>query len=185
MPEDPRPGPGPASAPVELAAVESFESLFRREYPRLVGVAWGLTGSREAAEDVVQDVMLTLYRKWEGLPPIANPQAYLRRATVNRATSAIRRAATEARALLRVGSSMTDGSTTDHDTETFWSAVRRLPRRQAQVVALYYECDMSVEQVADALEVAPGTIKSHLSRARAAIADQLSLTDESHGGRAR
>lgn len=181
MPTDPRPGLTPANAPVELSQVETFASLFRREYPRMVGIAWGLTGSRDAAEDVVQDVMLTLYTKWEGLPAIANPQAYLRRAVTNRATSALRRRAAEARALLRVGASTIDDSATSHDTTTFWAEVRRLPRRQAQVVALYYECDMSVEQVADTLELAPGTVKSHLSRGRAAIARRLSMPSNSEG----
>ncbi|HEX5018007.1 MAG TPA: sigma factor, partial [Actinomycetes bacterium] len=105
MPNDPRQGLASASTPVRLPNVQSFASLFRSEYPRLVGIAWGLTGSREAAEDVVQDVMLTVYTQWDDLPAMSSPEAYLRRATVNRATSVLRRAAAEARALLRSASS--------------------------------------------------------------------------------
>jgi RNA polymerase sigma-70 factor (ECF subfamily) len=167
---------------VRLPDVEAFPSLFKREYPRLVGIAWGLTGSREVAEDVVQDVMLMVYTRWESLPAMSSPQAYLRRATANRATSILRRAAAETRAILRVQASTVPDSETSHDTATFWGEVRRLPRRQAQVVALYYECDMSIEQVANTLEMAPGTVKAHLSRARATIARRLAVADGPDGG---
>jgi RNA polymerase sigma-70 factor (ECF subfamily) len=166
---------------VRLPQVETFPSLFRREYPRLVGIAWGLTGSREAAEDVVQDVMLKFYTRWEDLPVMSNPEAYLRRATANKATSFLRRAAAEARALWRLGPPTTEATVMSEDTSAFWAEVRRLPRRQAQALALFYECDMSVEQVARVLDIAPGTVKSHLSRARATIAARLSHDEGSDG----
>ena len=57
--------------------------------------------------------------------------------------------------------------------EDFWSAVRKLPRRQAQVVALHYIYDLSVADVAATLEIGEGTAKTHLSRARGSLAQVL------------
>ena len=62
--------------------------------------------------------------------------------------------------------------------DAFWSEVRRLPRRQAQTVALAYVYGMSVAEIAATLEVSPGTVKTHLSRGRAALAQTLGRTDE-------
>lgn len=58
--------------------------------------------------------------------------------------------------------------------EDFWAAVRGLPRRQSQVVALHYIFDLSVADVAATLEMTEGTAKTHLSRARTSLARVLS-----------
>ena len=55
------------------------------------------------------------------------------------------------------------------DDEDFWAAVRGLPRRQAQVVALHYIYDLSVADVAATLQISEGTAKTHLSRARTSL----------------
>src|SRR5947209_6151431 len=64
------------------ARSESFASFYGREYDRAVRLAWLLTGTLAAAEDVVQDAMTGVYRAFERLD---SPEAYLRRAVVNRA----------------------------------------------------------------------------------------------------
>ena len=58
----------------------------------------------------------------------------------------------------------------------FWDAVRRLPRRQAQCVALHYLEDRSVADVAAVLDISPDTVKVHLHRGRRALAEALGLT---------
>ena len=55
----------------------------------------------------------------------------------------------------------------------FWSAVRSLPDRQAQIVALHYLDDRPVDEIAELLEIAPGTVKTQLHRARATLANRL------------
>jgi len=57
-------------------------------------------------------------------------------------------------------------------------SVRRLPERQAQAVALYYMEQYSVAEIADVLGCSEGTVKTHLSRARQAVAKDLQLEDE-------
>ena len=64
------------------------------------------------------------------------------------------------------------------DGDRFWSEVRRLPKRQAQVTALFYALDLPVSEVAHTLGCADGTVKVHLSRARAELATRLGTTEE-------
>jgi len=55
----------------------------------------------------------------------------------------------------------------------FWRCVAQLPKQQARVIALFYVEDRSVEQIAALLECSTGTIKTHLSRARATLHSAL------------
>jgi RNA polymerase sigma factor (sigma-70 family) len=161
-----------------LPDVESYAMVYRREYPRLVAVAWGLTGSRETAEDLAQEALLALHRQWDDISRIENPGAYVRRTCSNLAVSQVRRRVAEAKALLRLNARPVVDAGVDEDAEAFWAEVRRLPRRQAQAVALFYGYDLSVEDVADTLQVAQGTVKAHLHAARATLAARMGTTAE-------
>lgn len=158
-----------------LPEVITYESLFRREYAGLVALAWALTGSRETAEDIAQESLLVLHRRWDELARIENPTAYVRRTCANLAASWVRRRVREVKALVRLDALRpTDVDVSlDESTEAFWHAVRRLPRRQAQVTALYYGYDLGIDDVAEVLELSPGTVKVHLHRARTALAPAL------------
>jgi RNA polymerase sigma factor (sigma-70 family) len=160
---------------VVLPEVAPFSSLFRAEYRGLVSIAWGLTGSRETAEDIAQEALLSLHRRLDRGELIENPAAYVRRTCSNLSVSWVRRRMAEARALLRVGTPQGSVPALDDDGETFWAAVRRLPRRQAQVVALHYGYDMSVADIAATLDMSTGTAKTHLHRGRRTLATALGL----------
>jgi RNA polymerase sigma-70 factor, ECF subfamily len=60
-----------------------------------------------------------------------------------------------------------------NESAEFWAAVRALPSRQAQAVALYYLEDLSIQQTATVLGCAEGTVKAHLAKARRALARRL------------
>jgi len=60
----------------------------------------------------------------------------------------------------------------------FWAAVRVLPKRQAQAVALYYLEDLPVAEIAATLGAAEGTVRASLHKARAALARRLDLGGE-------
>jgi RNA polymerase sigma factor (sigma-70 family) len=164
----------------ELPAVVSFAAVFRSEYRGLVAIAWGLTGSRETAEDLAQEALLTLHRRLERGDVIDSPAAYVRKTCSNLAVSWIRRRMVETRALLRMGAPQGSAPALDARDELFWSEVRRLPRRQAQVVALFYGYDMSVADVAATLEMSTGSAKTHLHRGRLTLASRLGLEAPLH-----
>jgi RNA polymerase sigma-70 factor (ECF subfamily) len=164
-----------APAPVPLVVVESFDSFYLREYPQLVSLARALTGSRDIAEDLAQESLVVAYRRWEEICRLEHPAAYVRRLCANRAVSTMRRHWAEARALVRLGARRDPLPELGEATEDFWAEVRRLPRRQAQAVALFYGCDLTLDDVAAAMDSAPGTVKSHLHRARQTLATRLGV----------
>jgi RNA polymerase sigma-70 factor (ECF subfamily) len=100
----------------------------------------------------------------------------------NLATSGLRRRVVEARALIRLAGRWEPAvDLLPAENAEFWAAVRALPSRQAQAVALYYLEDRSIQQTAAVLGCAEGTVKAHLAKARRALARQLQVD----GGDAR
>jgi RNA polymerase sigma-70 factor (ECF subfamily) len=92
----------------------------------------------------------------------------------------MRRSGRERRALELVGAQpdpTVELPTTDHE---FWDAVRTLPARQAQVIALHYLEDRPVVEIAEVLGCATATVKVHLHRGRKALADTLASTTWRH-----
>lgn len=158
--------------------VEEFEIFYRREYAGVVALAYALSGSRHAAEDLAQDGFLAAHRRWDEVSGYDHPLAWVRRVVANMSAKLIRRRVAEARALMRVaGRRQTVVAPLDEQDAEYWRAVRSLPLRQAQAVALHYLFDLSVVDVAATLDIAEGTVKAHLHKARAALARKLSLPE--------
>ena len=156
--------------------VEDFEIFYRREYVGVVALAYALSGSRHAAEDLAQDGFLAAHRRWDEISGYDQPLAWVRRVVANMSASLARRRVAEARALVRfAGRRQTAVAQLDERDSEYWRAVRSLPLRQAQVVALHYLFDLSVVDVAATLDIAEGTVKAHLHKARAALAKKLGL----------
>jgi RNA polymerase sigma-70 factor (sigma-E family) len=156
---------------------ESFEDFFRREHKSVLGLAFVLTGNQWTAEDTTQEAFTAAFRRWSSIAAYDSPEAWVRRVTCNHAASAVRRRVSEAKAVLRLAGRTASYIDLDEGDEAFWQAVRRLPARQAQAVALYYLEDYSVGEIADVLGCSEGTVKTHLSRAREAVARELQLED--------
>jgi RNA polymerase sigma-70 factor (ECF subfamily) len=165
-------------APLDVPVAESFEDFYRRELPRLLVLARALAGDL-AAEDVAQESMLVAYRQWSRIGSMASPVGYVRGICAHQAVSVLRRLVSERRAVSRLaGRAVTAVEPLSADGERFWSEVRRLPRRQAQAVALFYALDLPISDIATTLGCAEGTVKVHLSRARTALAARLGTREE-------
>jgi len=150
----------------------SFEAFYRREMPRLVALARALSGSG-AADDLAQEAMLAAYRRWSEVAAYEHPEAWVRRVCANHATSLLRRRGAETRAVLRLASQPSREAELEERHAAFWAEVRRLPRRQAQAAALRYVYDLSVADIAATMGCSEGSVKVHLTRARAVLADRL------------
>jgi RNA polymerase sigma-70 factor, ECF subfamily len=155
----------------------TFDDFYRKEHRHVLGLAFVLTGNQWVAEDTAQEAFTAAFRRWAYIVAYDSPGAWVRRVTCNRAASVLRRRAREAKALMRLAGRTQAYIELDEGDEAFWQAVRRLPPRQAQAVALYYVEDYSVRQIADVLDCSEGTVKTHLSRARGAVARYLQLED--------
>jgi RNA polymerase sigma-70 factor (ECF subfamily) len=162
-----------------LSPPEPFDVFYRREFPRLVALAHALAGPTQAA-DVAQEAMIVAYGRWDEIRGFASPAGWVRGVCSHKAVSVVRRLSAEARAIarLRLRQRPQDADPAPSDDEPFWHAVRQLPRRQAQVAALHYALDLSVADIAVTLDCAEGTVKAHLFRARAAIAERLRHGEE-------
>ncbi len=173
-------GGGGAAVPV-VGGEEPFEVFYRREYDRSVRLAYVLSGSRWGAEDLTQDAFVEAHRHWQDIGHYEDPGGWVRRVIANRSVSRYRRRRAEARALLKVaaGSKKALPDLTP-ETEEVWDAVRRLPRRQAQVVALTYLDALSLQEVADILDVAVPTVGTHLQRGRKTLSRVLAVTEEAN-----
>jgi RNA polymerase sigma factor (sigma-70 family) len=178
--DSPDTGPDIGLLRVSVTVPETFEGFYRRELPRLVTLAAALAGPT-SADDIAQEAMLAAYRRWETVSQLELPVAWVRRVCANRAMSLLRRRGAEARAMLRLGSRREEPFVLAPEPATFWSEVRRLPRRQAQTVALAYVYGMGVAEIAATLGVTDGTVKTHLFRGRAAMARRLGQAVEETG----
>ena len=167
-----------ATSPRILGSLESFESFYATEYPAVVGLAYALSGNRWVAEDLAQEAFLAAHRDWDRIAAYEQPGSWVRRVVANLSVSAFRRRVAEAKALgrLALGHAPAVAELPADDAE-FWRAVRRLPRRQAQVVALHYLEDRPVAEIADALGIAAGTVKKHLHDGRRELARRLEIEE--------
>jgi RNA polymerase sigma-70 factor (ECF subfamily) len=168
-----------AVRPLAVSVGETFETFYAREYRPLVGLTYVLSGSRATAEDLAQEAMTATYRRWSRVSTMDSPTGYLRRTAANLAASAVRRRVAEGKALLRLTGQRATATAElpilPPDDDAFWAHVRRLPRRQAQAVALRYLYDCPVLEVAQVMGISEGAAKSHLHRARTTLTSALGL----------
>ena len=167
-----------AESPRTVRAVPDFESFYRAEYRQVVGLAYALSGSRIAAEDIAQDAFLAAHRQWDRVASYDKPEAWVRRVVANLSVSLFRTKAREAGAVARLKSRSSYLPQMPAEDAHFWKAVRALPKRQAQAIALHYLEDRSVSEIAEVLECAEATVKVHLHKGRQRLARKL---DEPEG----
>ncbi len=153
--------------------VESFEGFFAREYRGVLAVALALTGDRAQAEDLAQEGFMAAFAAWER---IEDPGAWIRTAVSNKAMSWWRRQYAWRRAMTRF-TAAEDSSLDATEAESFWAEVRRLPRRQAQAITLFYLDDLPVSEIARMLGCSESTARTHLSRGRMTLALRLGVDE--------
>jgi RNA polymerase sigma-70 factor (ECF subfamily) len=153
--------------------IDAFDRFYREERARVVALAYALSGNRSAAEDLAQDAFVATHERWD---QVANPGAYVRQAVANLAATRFRRLGRESGVLARLRGAREVFTELAPEDAEFWRAVGALAPRQRAVIALFYVDDHSVAQIAEALGIAPGTVKSTLHDARAALAVALGIT---------
>jgi RNA polymerase sigma factor (sigma-70 family) len=156
------------------AKVVSFDDFYRDHYAPLVRIGWSLTGRRWVAEELAQEAFLTAHRRWGSISQYDDPAAWIRRVMINRSLSVLRRTTTEARGLVR-WSNLARRSELElpEDAAELWQALRRLPRRQTEVLVLVIVEDMAAADVATVLGCGVDTVRTHLRRGRLALATAL------------
>jgi RNA polymerase sigma factor (sigma-70 family) len=171
---------GDASSGTAAGQGQRFEDVYLREFASVFALAYAMSGSRWAAEDIAQDAFVVAHRQWGRVGGYDDPGAWVRRVAANLAVSGVRRRLAEARALVRLAARPQHQPYAALPSEDgdFWRAVRRLPRRQAQVVALLALGELSTAEVASTLGCSQRTVQVHLQKARVALAERLGLPPE-------
>jgi RNA polymerase sigma-70 factor (sigma-E family) len=152
-----------------------FEAYVAAARPRLRRLAYSLCGDWHAADDVVQTALAKLYVVWPRVSRASDQDAYVRR-TVARTTI------DESRRPWRRERSGLEGHDRSYDDERpirddLVSALQRLPEMQRKAVVLRHWLGLSVAETASDLGIAEGTVKSHTSRALAALHELMSEVD--------
>jgi RNA polymerase sigma-70 factor (sigma-E family) len=167
------------TVPIERAARtgeqgEVLSDLYREHYRSLVRLAYLMLGDQGRSEEIVQDAFVKLQLHWRGLRDPEKAPAYLRRAVLNGARSALRHrkvvARHDARRTAEPASTSPEAATlAGAEHERLIAALRRLPDRQREALALRFYLDLSEAEMASAMKVSPGSVKTHLHRGLAAL----------------
>jgi RNA polymerase sigma-70 factor (ECF subfamily) len=152
------------------AAQPAADALFRQHYAPLAGWCRRMTGDDEVAHDIAAEAFVRLLGRWS---TVTDPRAYLYTTALNLVRDRWRKSERERVAIRKT---VTTLNTMAAPAPELRMLVEGLPKRLQQVVTLHYFADMSVDSVARALGVAPGTVKRDLYDARAKLA---ALLDES------
>jgi RNA polymerase sigma-70 factor (sigma-E family) len=144
---------------------ESFDAFVRARLPELLRFGRALTGSSEAAADLVQDALERTLVAWHRLESRDEPEGYVRRIMVNRNISVWRKLRRE-HVVADVHDRGFEDRRFDHD---MWHALSTLPPRQRAVIVLRYYEDLSEADIARVLGCSVGTVKSQASKALAKL----------------
>ena len=152
---------------------EEFELFFHAYAHRLVAEAFLLTGNRQDAQDLVQEVFVRVWQHWPIVAEHDHPEAWGRRVMRNLAANRWRRSLLEQRH--RQMAVPEHGQAPDADHLDIVKALQQLSGRPRQAMILHAVVGLSVEEIAGELRVPAGTVRSWLHRSRRVVATHLGM----------
>lgn len=165
------------------AELDDFDALVRNEQQRVCRVLWAMLHDEDAAETLTQDCFVKVFENRHRFRGDCSVRTWVLRIAMNLARdySRNRRSQFWRRLFQRNPEPEELGAIADRvasperalaareELATVWSDMESLSVQQRAVFTLRFVEDMSIEQIAEATSLRPGTVKSHLSRAVAAI----------------
>lgn len=161
---------------VESDADRLVTELYTTHYAGMVRLAALLLRDHAVAEEVVQDAFVALHRRWRRLRDQRRAVAYLRTSVIHNCRSVQRRRAVSARHPEDVPpdvSSAEVGALRAVAGNAVVDALRTLPARQREALVLRYYADLSEAEIAEAMKISRGAVKSHASRGLATLRTNL------------
>lgn len=146
-----------------------------RLYPQVVGTLTLVVGDRMTAEELAQEAFVRVWERWPRVRAMESPEGWTHHVAMNLARSSLRRrgAARRAQRRLEHEASLPPGDVDRDDVLAVRDALAALPRRQREAMVLRYYAGLDVDQTAQALGCAPGTVTSLCHRARRAMRSDL------------
>jgi RNA polymerase sigma-70 factor (ECF subfamily) len=150
---------------------DAFEALYRRHRDWVVSLAWRLCGNREDALDVLQETFTHLFRRFPGWVLTSTMRAYLYPVVKHLCVSAARKR----RNVVPINGPDIDPAAPE--TPSDWTAefderIRSLPEGHQEVLRLRFVLELRLEEIAQALDLPLGTVKSRLHNALKSLASQ-------------
>jgi RNA polymerase sigma-70 factor (ECF subfamily) len=147
-----------------------FAELYEAEFAAVYRACFALCGDRQLAEDAAQEAFARALERWRRLRERPWVAGWVATTALNVVRRSLRRRRAEPRPEPTPGEADTHGANERLD---LIRAIRALPARQQEALVLHYVADLSVDDVAEAMGVETGTVKTHLARAREAMARTL------------
>lgn len=152
---------------------EDFDQFFDVLFPRAQSLAWRIVGNRCAAEDIAAEALTRAYARWPRLQGLSHRDGWVLRVASNLAIDAVRR---------RPAPFSSRENTSHEDLSdlrlALAAALHSLPYRQRAVITLRFLSDLSEVEVAAALGMAVGTVKSHTHRGLANLRGHIGDVEE-------
>jgi RNA polymerase sigma-70 factor (ECF subfamily) len=155
---------------------DTIRDFLETSYPRIVVAVALASGSQSSAEDAVQEALVRAWMKSERGEAIESLPSWVATVALNLSRKGYRRVLVERRLRRRLRDTQVEPAPTGEIVD-LERALARLPRRQRETAVLRYVLEMSTSEVAQALRLDEGTVKSHLSRARAKLASDLEVSE--------
>lgn len=148
----------------------AYEKLLRAHYDRVFSLAWRLTGNFHEAQDVTQDICLSLPRRLHSFRGEASLKSWLYRVVVNAVHDARRASGTRGKRHQEWGDwelGRIDANSS-YDTATQWlkDAITTLPADLRDTLALSFDDDLTQSQIAKILNISPGTVAWRISQVK-------------------
>jgi len=164
--------PAAGTARAEWSADLAVVELYSQHYRALVRLAALLVRDTGTAEEVVQDSFVAMHGGWQRLRDAEKALAYLRQAVVNRSRSVLRHRTVVDKNLQKAPPDMPSaehGALVLLERDAVVAALRVLPDRQREAIVLRYYADLSEAEIAAAMGISRGAVKSHTARGMTAL----------------
>ncbi len=165
----------PEQAPSKAAGLD-FASLVRQHQAMVFSICWHVLRDRAVAEELAQDVFLSLYQHLATLESPDHVQFWLRKVASNRALDVLRRR--QRRPMVSLENAPEPVAVSPTGDPMLGSALRRLvgalPEKARAIVVLRYQEDLDPAEIARILGIPVGTVKSQLQRALGLLREKLS-----------
>jgi RNA polymerase sigma-70 factor, ECF subfamily len=156
--------------------IDSFDEFYLATRGTLLGQLTAMTADAEVAKEALQDAYAQAWQRWSRVSKLGDPAAWVRTVAWRRSVSAFRRRMVAERFLRTVGRALPSESAQRVPVEEVLDvqdALRLLPDAHRRALVLHDLCGLTMDQVADETGVPVGTVKSRLSRGRAALRSHL------------
>ena len=163
----------------EVEVVATVDSLFRAHYGRLVRALTLASGDAEVAADAVQEAFVKAHLHWRRIQQYDDPVGWIRRVAINGLRDDHRRQTRKGKAMQRLAGEPQVESVEQHGFDSdLPTMLAQLPKQQRIAMALFYVDELSIAEVAVALNVSEGAVKSYLYQGRARLRSVVASGEE-------